>query len=346
MKNILLIICTVCCLFAATSCHKVTVLDIDDFSVSTEVASIQAGDTLKFNLTGNPDIILFYSGEAGRNYDSAKQLTMLGSPKIVFQSAMQQGSLPNQDSLKLMVVKNLPAYDSATIVNANWVDITNRNKSWPTTLSTTYTTSDSIDISDFSDADSINIAFKFTGKKYGTPRAQQRKWQIQGFTLTNCLSGGVNIPIFSTFFNTGWFQLNVKNNPLIDTVDATKNAQAWNVGEYGINANNAPLILQNGSRKSACNKNGIAIQTAYPISFNPGSGTNVDDNEDWLITSAANLKYARQISVPVKSTVMSRVTRFRYVFKFPGVYQVAFVAQNQKLNIKKEVVKRLTVTVN
>ena len=320
-------------------CKKDDTEVIDDFSVTADKASYKSGDTATFSFSGNPQYIVFFSGEAGKNFDNRDRLTSEGKPKLFFQSNMTQGVLTNPDSLRLYISGNLKGYDSASVVNATWTEITNRNTKWPTALSSTFVSSDSIDLSDFNGHDAVNIAFRATGKKYTT--AAQRKWQIQGLTLTNFSTDGATTPLFSSFNNTGWVQANIKNNPAPNT-SSSSNFHAWNVGQAGVNALNSTLII--GGK--TCNANGVAIQTAYPITFDPGTAVNVDDNDDWLITSAINLKTVKpDVGITIKRATDVTLKTYRYRFATPGTYTATFVAQKQTPDTKTEVIKQITITV-
>ncbi len=336
-QNILL--CSSLLATTMIGCKKDDTEKLDDFAVTADKASYKAGDTATFTFFGNPQFIVFYSGEAGKNYDNRNRLSSEGKPKLFFQANMTQGVLTNPDSLRLYVSANLKGYDSANVVNATWTEITGRNTKWPTTLSTTFVNSDSIDLSDFNSYDAVNIAFRATGKKYTA--AAQRKWQIQGLTLTNFSPDGLVTPLFSSFNNTGWVQANIKNNPA-PNISSSSNFHAWNVGQAGVNALNSTLVI--GGK--ACNANGVAIQTAYPITFDPGTAVNVDDNEDWLITSAINLKTVRpDVGTTIKKATDITLKSYRYRFATPGTYTATFVAQKQPPDTKTEVVKQITITV-
>lgn len=323
----------------------------DDFAVTVNKQTLRINDSAIFYFNTGPDMIVFYSGEPGRNYANKDRMGAApGINKLVFQSSMQQGVLVNNDSLRLLISSNLRGYDSASVLSATWTDITSRNTKWPATLSTAYTTSDSIDISDFNTADSVNIAFRFLGKQYAT--AAQRRWQIQNLTLSNRLPDGTITPLFaapfsgasvtSSFQYTGWVQVSVKNNTL-------PGFNAWNVGTGGISA-----------ADSVRNSNGIAIRTAYPIQFDPGTSVNNPDNDDWLITTKTSLKTVRpDAGLVIKNEVnagfpgMTYVynnepgvyAKYLYFFKTPGTYTITFVAQNLNRDKVQEVVKQVQITV-
>lgn len=312
----------------------------DDFNVTTDKLDYKVNEKVVFNFNSGPDMIVFFSGESGKRYENVDRSMLAGIPKLVFQTSMQQGLIPNNDSLQLLVSKNLKSYDSAGVLSATWVDITARNTKWPTALSTSYTTSDSLNLSDFNDADNISIAFKAIGKKYAT--AQQRKWQVQNLNLSNYSYDGTITPLFSTFANTGWAQVSVKNN-------STPGFMAWNVGSWN-----------QSTATNVNNSSGIAIKSAYPIQFDPGTANNVDDNEDWLITSPINLKIVKpDQGVTIKNELSAAFAgmnyvfyktpglyaQYTYTFKTPGVYNVTFVASNVNNSNKISVVKQVKINV-
>ena len=322
----------------------------DGFDVTTAKLTYKVGDSVMFNFSGQPDEITFYSGESGKQYLNNNRKSAVGINKLIFQTSMQQGLLTSKDSLLLYISTNLNGYDATSIQNATWTDITSRNTKWPTTLATSFTTSDSINISDFNTADSINIAFRALGKK--DPLNPQRKWQIQNLVLTNNQSDGTFYQLFSapfagtanasSFQYTGWVQASIKNNTL-------PGFNAWNVGTGGIS-----------TADSVRNSNGIAIKTAYPIQFDPGTTVNNDDNDDWLITTKTSLKTVRpDAGVTIKNEVNAAFAgleyvynkipgiyvRYLYKYNIPGVYNITFVASNLNQNNIQSVVKTIQLTI-
>lgn len=76
-----------------------------------------------------------------------------------------------------------------------------------------------------------------------------------------------------------------------------------------------------------------------------GGGLNTQENEDWVITNPLNIySVAPDNGVAVK-TIDALTPSYSYVFSTPGVYTVTFVAVNQNVNTRKQVVKEMTVTV-
>ena len=308
------------------SCNNTDVLvEPSDFAISIDtLKTYKVGDTLQFSIKGGfVDQIVFFSGELVKDYNNSSRTVSAGKPKLVFQTARPQGVLNGPDSLRLMISTNLKGYDSINVVSANWTDITNRNAKWPSAISSTFVTSDSIDLSDFNNlSDSINIAFLAKGKKVLT--GKQSRWQINNLTLGNFLPDGTVTPLFSTFDNTGWSQVSMKNSTF-----------AWNVGTWGVSGKSRTL-----------NSSGITIRTSYPIEFNPGSGVNVDDNVDWLITSTVNLKKVTpDIGITLKNAMNLTMTNYSYIYKKPGNYTITFVASNVKGVEMKRVVRQVRIKI-
>lgn len=328
-----------------SSCER-DKISVPYFSVSIDKNTYKVGDTIKFYFEGQPDVLTFYSGEVGSDYAAKDRFTSPGISKLSFQTAMQQGPVPpalSQDAISLMISTDLAGYDAESINKATWTNITSRNTKWPTSLSTTLTSSDAIDISDFNTADKINIAFKVEGK----PNASfaQRKWQVSNLTLNNTLPNGIVTPLFSTFANTGWVQASLKNDLNIGT-PTTTGYNAWNVGTWNVSATNNPTIFTTVSGLKAVNSNGIVMATAYPITFDPGTTINNDENEDWLITSAIDLKKTKaDVGTVIKNPLIKSLRTYSYIYKKPGTYTVAFDAVNTSLENSFHSVNRMTITI-
>lgn len=322
-----------------TACEKSEPEDVDGFSVTTAKSSYLVGEEVVFDLVGgNADQITFYSGEGNANYQNLNRLKEAGINKLQFETSMQQGLLTDNDSLRVLISTNLSGYDSASVVKANWVDITSRNTIWPTTLNTTFVKSDLIDISDFNTADKVNIAFRVLGKK--KPTQPQRRWQIRNLELSNELADGSKTFLFSApfisttspsasvFQFTGWVQVSLKNS-------LTQGTNVWDVAEAGING-----------RDSLRNKNGILIKTSYPLQFNPGGTLNNDDNDDWVITTAVDLKSTRPaFGTVIKNVITKILTQHTYKFTKAGNYQVTFIAINDVNGNSKKIIKTINLEI-
>lgn len=325
--------------FSFTACQKSEPEDIDNFNITTSKSSYLVGEDVVFKIEGgDADQIIFYAGEENSNYQNLNRVKEAGINKLQFETSMQQGLLTDNDSLKLLISTNLGGYDSASVVRATWVDITSRNTLWPTTLSTNFTRSSLIDVSDFNTADKVNIAFRVLGKK--KPTQPQRRWQVRNLELSNELADGsktflfsapfvnASTPSASVFRFTGWVQVSLKNS-------LTQGTNVWDVGEASVNG-----------RDSLRNKNGILIKTSYPLQFNPGGTLNNDDNDDWVITTAVDLKSTRPASgVIIKNAITKILSQHTYKYTKAGNYQVTFLAINDVDGISNRIIKTINIEV-
>lgn len=170
-------------LFAAvivSSCSKELKLDKLSFDVAAGKTSLAAGDTARFNFSGNPDVITFYSGEAGSRYEYRNRVSDTSTNlQLKFSTAT---TAHTSGALSLLVSANFNGiFDSANIKTATWTDITSR-----ATLATGTATvaSGTVSLSDFAAAGKpVYIAFKYAAAAAAT----QKKWTITGLTLNHVL---------------------------------------------------------------------------------------------------------------------------------------------------------------
>ncbi len=162
------------------SCNKVGLVN-PSFDVTTSKNTYKVGDTVIFNFSGNPDFIVYYSGEAGFKYQNRNRLTDSGGiTQLQFVSSVSQGN--QTGNLALLISNNFNgSLDSNSIHSANWIDITKK-----ATLSTgtASTPSGIVDLSSFqTSGNPYYIAFKYqTNFANGT---KARQWIIGNFQVTN-----------------------------------------------------------------------------------------------------------------------------------------------------------------
>lgn len=120
-------------LLGTVGCNKDKVEAIT-FGVSSDALSYKLGDSITFKFAGYADYITYYSGEKvavptasllGNRYEFRNRALAKGKAILEFQSLLQNAGQAN--SLSLLVSRNFNGkYDSANIVAATWVDITDR----------------------------------------------------------------------------------------------------------------------------------------------------------------------------------------------------------------------------
>ena len=201
---------------ATAACNKTTV-SAPDFSVTAEATTIALSDTAKFAFTGNPGYITFYSGEPGHRYEYRDRTTADGKPLLQFTSYMQTGAQTNTLQLE-MSTDFSGSYDSASIYNAHWTDITSRAI---LSTGTDNTKSGVLDLSDFlNGGKGVYFAFKFTG----AAGSAQRTWTIKNFALNNVLTADSSVyPVLSLpMIDSAWKAVNLKNPAVVWSFNTTQ----------------------------------------------------------------------------------------------------------------------------
>ena len=244
MRNIYLLVATAI-LFAFASCNKTLKLDSVDLGVTTASTSYNAGDTVNFMFSGQPDMITFYSGEPGHNYQYRERTIAQGSLQVQFTSYAQYGS---QDStLHLLASTDFNGnYDSADIYKATWTDVTGQ-----AILSTgTDTASGIIDISADTAANKpVYFAFKYRGDTGTT----QKTWTITNFQM-NLLLADSSVTSVATMANAGWKGVNIENG-----------AAVWSISS-------SQLKIAGGNASAAANEDWVITSPLITNKVSPDQG--------------------------------------------------------------------------
>lgn len=164
----------------AAACTKKEVAD-PGFTVSANKENYTIADTVFFSFSGTPWSVTFFSGEPYHKYENRERVTVAdGKPVFQFSSTVTTGTQIN--TLALLVSSDFNGnYDSTSIYQATWTDITDRAK---LAISSASVLSGPIDLTQFiNDDHPVYIAFKYTGYA----NSAQRNWTLKSLTLDNVL---------------------------------------------------------------------------------------------------------------------------------------------------------------
>lgn len=183
------------------SCTKETLSP--DFEVSTASDTYSVNETITFDFKGNPDIITFYSGLAGNNYDLRERTQVAGSKlRMNFNSLGQR----DEGDISLLVSTDFAGKaDANSITAATWTDISSK-----AVFSTgaDQTPSGLIDLASFSNTGKpVTIAFKYASKKIKAPNS---RWVIRSISIDNVTAEGA-VSNLATMATTGWLAYSFKN---------------------------------------------------------------------------------------------------------------------------------------
>jgi hypothetical protein len=192
------------------SCAKEKV-GAPNFEVSTASLTYKAGDSVKFQISGNPDNLMFYSGEQGHKYELRKRDSAENDLQIEFRSYVSFGLI--RQNLQLLVSNDFTGKaDTPSVKAATWTDITSK-----AVLSTgpDSVPSGLISMKPYVNAQKpsspIYIAFRYTD--YKKPQGQNR-WVIRTFGANNVAPDGTVTPM-AVMATGGWQQVNFKNTALV-----------------------------------------------------------------------------------------------------------------------------------
>ncbi|MET4141341.1 DUF5017 domain-containing protein [Pedobacter sp. UYP1] len=305
---------------AAASCSKKDeVKPVSSFTVQATTrngssgTSFALGDTTNFAFTGNPDIITFYSGEPGKNYEYRTRVKAAGIPQLKFSNLRAGG--PQAGSLSLLVSSDFKSVvlrtaagvqvrdtsaTNANIAGATWTDITSR--ALLSTGAAAAVASGTIDLSDFSkDGKPVYIAFKYLAVA-GTI---QNKWTISALTLNNVLADG------STYTN------------------ASLNGPTKAISNYG-NSTYGPGWAVSYDPSKNLNKLGWVYTdgTSLVITGAATAAAATAPAEAWAIMGPIDLSRVTPDAGLAIKNISATLSSYQYKYTAAGSYNSVFVAAN------------------
>ncbi len=237
-------------LFVLASCSQTLKVDPVSFGITTASTTYNTGDTVNFTFTGQPDMITFYSGVPGSNYEYRTRTNAQGQVQMQFTSLEKYGT---QDStLRLLISTNFGGqYDSANVYQATWTDITDK-----ATLSTHENTISSgiIDLSNYVTAgQSFYFAFKYAGTKDST----QKTWTITNYGINLLLADSTTSAV-ATMTSPGWTAVRIKGSA------------AWSVSA-------TQLLIKGGGSTAPDNEDWVITGPINPYQVSPDRGSAIKD---------------------------------------------------------------------
>ena len=320
-------------------------LDFDLTVLNTSNAvttNFKTGDTVNFKFSGNPDHLVFFSGEKGRRYKYYDKVSDTSNRVFLkFTSLLTQR---NNGNLMLLASTSYPGYlqinslDSLNILksySSGWTDISNR-ATWSTGSGAQIS---NVDLSDFAANNKpVYLAFKYLA----VGGLAQSSWTINALGLRHITSDSsfcidsTNL-IIPTGYPTwakspGWGVVSI-SNPLIKfSLNSYSGSVSGPISPASNASTNSFVISGNTSTTSVPTETWLI---SGPINLHdvlPDAGITIKD----MTTNASNSYY---------STLTTKAN-YAYVFKKPGIYEVSFLATTSSKDAKNQTVKTITITVN
>lgn len=292
-------------LSSLVACNKRDKLDTPDFNVTTERSEYKAGDSIIFKFTNSPDLITFYSGEPGYEYQFKDRTELEGGTTFMsFSSWVLFGSQTN--NFHVMVSNDFSGlYDTNSVKAATWTEITNRYTlaSAPAGGNSGEMPAGEANISDLIvKGKPVYIAFRYLGEKPPGTTPTQRTWRVKNFILKNTYPDGTMASL-SSMFTAGWVNVDFKNPN-----------NFW--------------------------KQEVAL--GY-LNYAPNSS--LVESEDWAISKPFYVSRVLPDKGVAIKEYMARKTEHVYIFNQPGTYKVTFVGTNANSKETKMQVKELEIKI-
>lgn len=318
--------------------EKPVVFDV--FSTKTNgqpTNTFKTTDTILYQLSGNADIVTFYSGAVGQRYEFKDRTSANGTPQLQFNSLRANGTQANSIQLlissdfKGVVAKSQTitgaitrdtAATNANIAAASWTDISSR-ATWSAGGSTA-SPSGIIDLSDFAkQGKPVFIAFKYKA----VAGSIQNKWTISNLSLNNLLED-----------NTVYTQANfAASNQSITNYGVNTPGLGWlTILDENLNANKYGWVYTTG----------VGTAGSLVITGATTAATATAAAEAWAIVGPVDLrKVSPDAGIGIKE-ISARLLTYAGTVTYPaGNYKPTFVASNNTVDGTSAVVKQLPIVI-
>lgn len=316
-KKYLFIVAMIC---LATSCNEKIEMapGLDNFQVHVESQTAQVGDEVNFKLSGKADMITFYSGEFGHDYEYREgRIIPPGNAVFSFSMRNHYPSRPAADISVLVSTDfegNRAVYQD--IKGATWTDVTDRCFI-DGSKGDAYYPSGEIDVTDLAEEGRpMYFAFKYA---YHVDRQGLAPTIIRVDDFRVQIVGPLGAETISTSIADDFLPYSTGG----PDKDPTRSS------------NNGSVLLMRANAPSA-----IVEGIEY---------TNTTYTEDYFVSVpfhvTESIDNGRDTPHAIKGNENPQLTEYSYVYKEPGVYQVYFVATNANVDTQKQVVRSVEITI-
>ncbi|WP_353140136.1 DUF5017 domain-containing protein [Pseudopedobacter sp.] len=293
---------------ALSSCTKETekmspgTIKIIPFDAKLSTTEFKVGEPVNFQMQGNADTILFYSGEFGKDYNYIKgREVTIEKPTLTIRTNSNYGE---QKSLSILLSQNFNGdYSYSGINAATWKDMTSKfNIPTPTGATAINFTSAPVEITEFIEVDKpyyIAVRNDIKTSSTGNRPTQWYFYGTNGFAFTGLVNGSPTD--ISAFGDMGW-KIAV-NGYLGGELDGTRGPRV------SPNNSSSPTSLF-----LARNSTSTEAMDAWAVTKVFSSKTNLGPDKGTIIKSA-------ETALPLE--------KYTYMYSAPGEYNVTFQGRNK-----------------
>lgn len=184
-------------------------------NVALDKQVYQVGEPVTFKLNGNPDNIVFYSGEVGHNYAYKERYHADGDLLVKFNSWVRYGDIYH--NLKFLVSSDFSGiYDKENVEAATWIDLSDKFRF---SVGDDQTPSGEVNLKEYVGAAEdarLFVAFRYEDEQ----KARQNNWIIRSIALDCVSAEGVRSSL-ATMPTMGWKVVDFENPAVTWNVSST-----------------------------------------------------------------------------------------------------------------------------
>lgn len=288
-----------------SSCEKDLSLDPLEFDVTLPKTEYKVDEDVKFDILGNADIISFYSGEVGNDYEYRNGRVLDTDLSASFSIKFKDGG--QTDQLSVLVSTDLKSYSLEDINAATWTNVTDRY-TFPGagSSSSVYYPCGEADLNDLiKEGQPMYFAFRY-------------------FVRPIAIYGSYDSWEFSTFLMN-------YTTTLDDVILLNQTTAAWKIVLEGNWEADRVKKYTNTLRFIGNANNNTENLIAWAISAPVYASRKVDLGAD--------------PSIPIKAVADIKRTNYTHTYSAPGTYKITFVGANQNISKRIESIKQLEINV-
>lgn len=319
----------------------------DAVTLENNIVTVERGTSVKFNISGEPDNITFYSGETGHNYDYRNRTTIdvgqINSSIMTFDIEPQYSTnAAYVDLFNMYISESFPGlYKDDFEEDCNqlagfteWTDWVSQDQ-LPQNSSTT--THHEIDMMPYMGSN-VTLAIHYHPSSDANV---QPKLNFRNFKITNTLANGTTVEL--TAGNMGFTPVNVWSSDL-SVIQIKDDDLKKNNGYYDDSGNLIESALWYGTVSNNIwgmwNLESASAGYFYVHSTDAGKGI----RESWLVSDYLVINECTPDEGIVIKNISNRLETYEYTYEEVGTYKATFVLNN--VNYKNEESKIITMVIN
>ena len=294
-------------------------MEIEDlkFSVTASEEEVMAGDSIVFTFDGNAEYISLWTGEVYSDYDyrNGRQVEAGWQYQMSFNSKIIRGIQNDQIAFFASNSFDGNYSDYESLIHTDWTDITSRFD-WATDSKDMY--SGQCDMSEFiHSAKPLYLAFRYRTLPQADNGAS-KNWMISNLFISNVTDELGELPVYD---------IPKLGFTVVDPFSRTDAA-----GNCAVSGTQLSFLGPTGVLNSQ-------DQLIYPD----------EASEQWVVSAPIYFEKIINLGpdspLAVKGFMQSDIKSYSYAYAEPGDYLAVFVASNQNISHKKEVIKTIKITV-